>query len=106
MKAIIAIAMTSVICGCAFPQSIYKWDKTSEALPQSTHIIPQIAVQAYCGNPSFHVMACAYRDYNHCYIVTAYNPLSEVLQKHEEMHCAGWTHQSLHTDNEVNNEQN
>lgn len=98
MKAAIAIAASLIATGCAFPQSIYNWEKTNSELPHSVHIIPQSAVQAYCGMPSFHVMACAYRDYDHCYIVSAYNPLPEVLLKHEERHCAGWSHQSLHVE--------
>ena len=88
------VALSLSGCAIKFPESMYDWKQTHEALPHTWHIVPQEAVQAYCSHASGYIMACAYWiPGDHCWIFTASQRNLDAAREHEEKHCAGWNHQ-------------
>lgn len=102
MKYLIPLLLT----GCSvfmepLPESIYNWQLTGQPLPMTEHIIPQSAVQAYCHTTGAFVMACAYRDHEHCWVFASSQRLMDMMREHETKHCEGWTHQIIKDSNEA-----
>jgi len=94
------VALVLLLSGCAaflepVPIDAYTWEKTREAVPSSEHIVPQSAVQAYCGHLSAYVMACSYYDSEHCWIFASSRLAMEKMREHEQRHCAGWDHNTI-----------
>lgn len=86
--------------GCAalivpVPDSAYKWEKVWEPLPMTEHIVPQAAVQAYCAHSNRYVVACAYRDHEHCWVFASSMRMLDLMREHETKHCDGWNHQVI-----------
>jgi hypothetical protein len=98
---LIAVCIAAVsLGGCSvfmepLPESTYNWQKTGQPLPMTEHIIPQSAVQAYCSQTSRFVMACAYRDHEHCWVFASSKGLMDMMREHETRHCKGWSHQVI-----------
>lgn len=95
-----AALMAMVLSGCAVfiepvPEHVYQWEKVGPALPASEHLIPQQAVQEYCNTTDFYVMACAYRDHEHCWIFSSSTHHMQMMRSHEQRHCDGYDHQVL-----------
>lgn len=120
-RLLIAVASLA-LNGCAalmvpVSEDVYHWQKTREALPYTEHVIPQDAVQAYCGYSypqadsagdsseaekpkSAHARvgfatACAYWDGQQCWIFASTTRLMDMNREHEVKHCQGWDHQVI-----------
>lgn len=86
------IVLTLMLGGCATPDFMFNWYRSHEPLPRTWHVVPQSAVQAYCGR-SDHLLACAYWiEGDHCWIFTSQKNPTPYVIAHEERHCDGWSH--------------
>ena len=97
---IVRTSAVILLSGCSvfmepLPESTYNWQLTDKPLPMTEHIIPQSAVQAYCHTTGAFVMACAYRDAEHCWVFASSQGLMDMMREHETRHCDGWTHQVI-----------
>lgn len=77
------------------PESTYNWQLTGQPLSMTEHIIPQSAVQQYCHETKAFVMACVYRDHEHCWVFASSQKLMDMMREHETKHCNGWAHQVI-----------
>lgn len=100
MKAAWIVAALVALSGCTtvdgvilFPESRYTWFKSGEAYPATWQRVDQSVVLKHCPR-NFTVLACAVRDdlAKTCTIYTRHAQLPEQLTRHEEKHCAGWSH--------------
>jgi len=94
------LALVLALQGCSTvlivnPDHVYNWKKTRGALPYTTHIVPQLAVEAYCSQAKTMAYGCAIWDHEQCWIMASSEWNLKMTLHHEIKHCEGWEHQII-----------